>query len=153
MDISNSKEDKLNAMREALNKGGNDMQETIKDISISNIIFSGPCTIVMWADGTKTIVRCGENDVFDPEKGIAMALMRKVYGPRHHYMKELGPFIEEYYEKQRTKEELIRAVGGTGLNFKDAVNNMKTNLAGLFSGKAFTDKVKEAQDDENETDV
>lgn len=47
---------------------------------ISKVIFNDPATIVFWTDGTKTIVKCGENDDFDPEKGIAMACMKKLLG-------------------------------------------------------------------------
>ena len=46
---------------------------------IKNVIFSGPCTIVQWTDGDKTIVRC-ENEDFDPEKGLAMAIVKKLFG-------------------------------------------------------------------------
>lgn len=46
---------------------------------IKNVIFSGPCTIVLWEDGTKTIVRC-DKDVLDPEKGLAMAIAKKALG-------------------------------------------------------------------------
>ena len=46
---------------------------------IKNVIFSGPCTIVQWTDGDKTIVRC-ENEDFDKEKGLAMAIVKKLFG-------------------------------------------------------------------------
>ena len=46
---------------------------------IKNVIFSGPCTIVQWSDGDKTIVRC-ENEDFDHEKGLAMAIVKKFFG-------------------------------------------------------------------------
>ena len=46
---------------------------------IKNVIFSGPCTIVQWLDGDKTIVRC-ENEDFDKEKGLAMAIVKKFFG-------------------------------------------------------------------------
>ena len=46
---------------------------------IKNVIFSGPCTIVQWTDGDKTIVRC-ENEDFDPEKGLAMAIVKELFG-------------------------------------------------------------------------
>ena len=46
---------------------------------IKNVIFSGPCTIVQWSDGDKTIVRC-ENEDFDKEKGLAMAIVKKLFG-------------------------------------------------------------------------
>lgn len=47
---------------------------------IERVHFSGPVTCVIWSDGTKTLVRCGENDVLDPEKGLAMAIAKKVLG-------------------------------------------------------------------------
>ena len=46
---------------------------------IKNVIFSGPCTIVQWSDGDKTIVRCANED-FDKEKGLAMAIIKKLFG-------------------------------------------------------------------------
>ena len=34
-------------------------------------------TIINWTDGTKTIVKCSENDTFSPEAGIALCYMKK----------------------------------------------------------------------------
>lgn len=47
---------------------------------IVDVIFSGPCTIVKWKDGDKTIVRCQEDENFDKEKGIAMCIVKKLFG-------------------------------------------------------------------------
>lgn len=44
-----------------------------KHLSIKKVIFNCPATIVLWADGTKTVVKSGDYDVFDPEKGLSMA--------------------------------------------------------------------------------
>ena len=46
---------------------------------IKDVIFNGPATIVFWSDGDKTIVRC-ENEDFDKEKGLAMAIAKKFLG-------------------------------------------------------------------------
>lgn len=46
---------------------------------IEDVIFHGPCTIVKWSDGDKTIVRCKIED-FDKEKGLAMAICKKMMG-------------------------------------------------------------------------
>lgn len=46
---------------------------------IEKVIFSGPCTIVQWSDGDKTIVRCDGED-FDKEKGLSMAITKKFFG-------------------------------------------------------------------------
>ena len=45
---------------------------------IEKIIFSNNCTIVFWKDGSeKTIVKCSNED-FDKEKGLAMAICKKI---------------------------------------------------------------------------
>lgn len=43
---------------------------------IKNVIFNDPATIVFWNDGTKTVVKCGKDDAFDAEKGLAMAISK-----------------------------------------------------------------------------
>ena len=53
--------------------------------SIKNVIFNPPATIVFWADNTKTVVKCGEHDEYDPEKGLAMAFTKKVLGNHGNY--------------------------------------------------------------------
>lgn len=49
------------------------------ELSIKDVIFNPPATIVFWTDNTKTVVKAdGEN--YDPEKGIAMAISKKMLG-------------------------------------------------------------------------
>ena len=43
------------------------------------VIRNGPATVVFWKDGTKTVVKCHDED-YDAEKGLAMALCRKLWG-------------------------------------------------------------------------
>lgn len=47
---------------------------------IKQVIFNDPATVVFWGDGTKTVVKCSENDTFDPEIGLAMAVCKKAFG-------------------------------------------------------------------------
>lgn len=47
---------------------------------IQNVIFDEPATIVYWADGSKTVVICQEGDIYDEEKGLAMAISKKALG-------------------------------------------------------------------------
>ena len=44
------------------------------------IIKSGPATIVFWADGTKTVVKCAEGTEPDDYTAFCAALGKKVYG-------------------------------------------------------------------------
>lgn len=52
---------------------------------IKKVIFSNSVTIVLWKDGTKTIVRCQDGETFDPEKGLGMAFMKKAFGNKGNY--------------------------------------------------------------------
>lgn len=52
---------------------------------IKNVIFNPPATIVLWADGTKTIVKAKNGDIYDPEKGLAMAISKKTLGNCGNY--------------------------------------------------------------------
>ena len=52
---------------------------------IKTVYFNNPVTVVLWTDGTKTIVRCQEGDTYDPEKGLAMAVAKKLYGNKGRY--------------------------------------------------------------------
>ena len=47
---------------------------------IKNVIFEEPATIVYWVDGSKTVVICQEGDIYDEEKGLAMAIAKKALG-------------------------------------------------------------------------
>lgn len=52
---------------------------------ITKVIFNDPATIVFWNDGSKTVVKCNPEDEFDPEKGLAMACMKKLFGNNGYY--------------------------------------------------------------------
>lgn len=45
---------------------------------IKNVIYNMPATIVEWSDGTKTISKCEEGEIFDREKGLMAAYMQKM---------------------------------------------------------------------------
>ena len=56
-----------------------------KEPGISKVIFNPPATIIIWDDNTKTVVKCGENDTYDAEKGMAMAICKKAFGNKGNY--------------------------------------------------------------------
>ena len=66
--------------------------------SIKNVIFNDPATIIFWSDGTKTVVKA-ENESFDPEKGLAMAIAKKSLGNRGSYYDE----FKKWLPKDKTK--------------------------------------------------
>ena len=51
---------------------------------IKKVKFNPPATIVFWTDNTKTVVKCQGED-YDPEKGLAMCICKKVLGNKGNY--------------------------------------------------------------------
>lgn len=47
---------------------------------VEKVIYNDPATIVFWADGTKTVVKCQRFDVYDPQVGFLMCIAKKAYG-------------------------------------------------------------------------
>ena len=63
---------------------------------IKKVKFNPPATIVFWTDNTKTVVKCKGED-YDPEKGLAMCICKKVLGDKGNYY--------EVFKKWLPKEE------------------------------------------------
>lgn len=59
--------------------------KTPSDMTYKRVIFNDPATIVIWEDGSKTIVRCQKGDVYDPEKGLALCFMKKALGNKGNF--------------------------------------------------------------------
>lgn len=82
--------DTLETLDEALS-GGKGMSR----LKITKVIFNEPATIVFWSDGTKTVVKCCSDEKFDKEKGLAMAISKKMFGNKSGYYDIFKAWIEE----------------------------------------------------------
>ena len=54
-------------------------------VFLMRVIYNDPATIAFWSDGTKTIVKAQPGDIFDPEKGLAMVIVKKACGNKGNY--------------------------------------------------------------------
>lgn len=54
-------------------------------LKIKRVIFHDPATIVFWMDGTKTVVKTGPDDIYNPEVGLAMCISKKALGDKFHH--------------------------------------------------------------------
>lgn len=56
---------------------------------IAKVIFNPPATVVYWKDGSKTVVKCSNQDLADgrmtPETGLVYAIAKKVLGNKGNY--------------------------------------------------------------------
>lgn len=74
-------------------------------LTIKDVIFNPPATIVFWSDGTKTVVKAdGEN--YDPEKGIAMAISKKLMGNnKYEYYHTFLHWLKKWDKQQKNIEK------------------------------------------------
>ena len=60
-------------------------QSTNRRVKIRDVIFSDPATVVFWDDNTKTVVKTRGGEKYDKEKGLAMAIIKKITGNTSNY--------------------------------------------------------------------
>lgn len=75
------------------------------DLKIEKVIFNNPATIVFWNDGSKTVVKCGEGETFDEEKGFAIACTKKMFGNNHIYYGKMQKAIEKAVRKETGNDD------------------------------------------------
>lgn len=105
-DIRNDAEVPINIYRNILNSTYGIGSSHIPEIK--NVIFNDPATIVFWEDGTKTVVKCQDGDEFDPEKGLAMAIVKKAYGNKGSYCNKMKKWLPK--EEQVGTNSILRSI-------------------------------------------
>jgi len=112
----------LEARRLEINQKRKERQDKRTNFAIKKVIFNNPCTIVLWEDGTKTIVKCsGEH--FDAEKGLAMAISKKALGNKSDYYKEMMKFIPNRTHNQSFNEGDIVMISKHASSYDGKYNN------------------------------
>ena len=87
--------------------------DEMKNVDVKKIIFSCPKTIVLWNDGTKTIVSMSKDETnFDPEAAFCAAYTKKMFGTNSkikRIIKEKSN-IEQHQRivEEKLKEELAK---------------------------------------------
>ena len=62
---------------------------------IKKVIFNDPATIVFWSDGSKTVVKAQNGEVYDKEKGLAMAITKKWFGNQGNYYNNIKKWLSK----------------------------------------------------------
>ena len=50
------------------------------NLKARRVVFNPPATVVLWEDGTKTVVKCDKDDEYNVMTGIALCYMKKALG-------------------------------------------------------------------------
>lgn len=61
---------------------------------IKNAYFNDPVTVVMWSDGTKTMVKCQDGDTYSKEVGLALCISKKALGNKPNFNNVFKKFIQ-----------------------------------------------------------
>lgn len=77
-----------------------DSLRKVGPFEVAKVIYDNPTTTVYWLDGTKTVVRCHEDDEFSEEVGLAMAIVRKAHGNTSKYVDTFKKFVVDKREER-----------------------------------------------------
>jgi hypothetical protein len=72
-----------------------------EDFVPDHVIFNDRTTVVIWKDGSKTIVRCADNEPLIEEVGFAECVVKKLYGSRANFLR----IVENAYRQPPKKEK------------------------------------------------
>lgn len=76
--------------------------------SIKKVIYNDPATIIFWSDGTKTIVKCMEDEDHDPEKGFMAAVTKKVFGDKYGWV--MRHHVKPAMEHEKKVDALMESI-------------------------------------------
>lgn len=54
-----------------------DKDKNLKEVYIKQVIYQNPATIVFWSDDTKTVSKTHAGDVYSPEAGLVLCILKK----------------------------------------------------------------------------
>lgn len=77
------------AVREGIDREKAKRKPQITEADIEKVIVNPPATIIYWKDGTKTVVKCSDQDIregrLSPETGVVYAIAKKALGNKGNY--------------------------------------------------------------------
>lgn len=94
--------------------------ESSMNMAPKEVIFSPPATIVYWQDGSRTVVKCSEEDEFSEEMGFVLCFMKKWFGNTgkfNDYINDALAGAKRYYPKsssdapdfiQQIRDDIVR---------------------------------------------
>ena len=109
---------------------------------IKKVYFKDPVTVVLWEDGSKTIVRRDERDTYDAEKALAMAFAKKALGNKGNYYNVFKKWIPEKIAEGRfVNRILVYYDNGSskhiGTYYPDELHFSQKDFIGLTEKEAY----------------
>lgn len=99
---------------------------------IKKVIFNDPATIVLWEDGTKTVVKVQDGDIYDEYTGLALCIAKKALGNKPNFNNVFRKWVPDKTEV--VADFLKFDCDSKIVNTSDAINNFYENLKNFFGG-------------------
>lgn len=140
----------------------NDININLIGVSrITKVIFNKPATIVLWEDGTKTVVKCSNKDIWNPEKGLAMCIIKKICGNDNSYHKIFKKWIPEDESSESSASAVICKIIMPRHQGERIYRNMEAKLNDIlndcgiknFKSNFLRDKETEESDEKATKDI
>lgn len=95
---------------------------------IKNVIFNDPATVVIWSDGTKTVVKCQPGDTYSKETGLALCIAKKSLGNKGNFNEVFKKWIPEETEpvKETAPVEKVEEI---------SVDDMRSQLKAMCDSR------------------
>lgn len=113
----------------------NDVQNLTYIPKIKDVIYNDPATIVFWEDGTKTVVKCEFSKRFDPEKGLAMAFSKKMFGNKGNYYNVFKKWLPD--EKPNTTVPICHEIQNMCAINADKISKIRFECFACAHGMMF----------------
>lgn len=111
--------------------------QKVKVPKIEKVIFNNPATVVIWSDGTKTIVKCQPGDKYSEEVGLALCISKKYLGNKGNFNEVFKKWIPPVIIPSiGTKIQIIDAgYGALGANGRKGVVTERTHDSGIYASE------------------
>ena len=102
---------------------------------IDRVIYNDPATIVIWQDGSKTVVKCQPGDTFDERTGLLLCIAKKAMGGSRYndvlrkWSKETEPKLRWVPVEEALPEDNTAVV----VKFADRANVYDVNYYKAFN--------------------
>lgn len=132
------------------------MQELIKELIEEakrlekmpwiKVIFNDPATIILWKDGTKTVVKCQEGDIYSKRLGLLNCIAKRHFGDTGKYSDYINEVLNAV---SNSDDEQILAADGIPIKVGDTLrvihSGVKQTIIRVEDGKCYGDMPPEKQ--------
>lgn len=105
-----------------------------ESFDIQRVLFNDPATIVFWKDGTKTVVKCQDGDVYSEEVGLALCFAKKALGNQSNFnnvFKKWLPQEEAAFDDSELRKSLAHVAASSSIasevmaKFREALHRQR----------------------------